>query len=67
MRVREVSRGPLFADDGPRGPRILRRVRGIALELVLFVVVTVLSPVRIETLGLSPAVVAAIGVNGPEA
>ena len=44
MRVRDISPGPLFEDDGPRGPRIVRRVRGIALELVLFVLVTVLSP-----------------------
>jgi 1-acyl-sn-glycerol-3-phosphate acyltransferase len=45
MRVSQVSEGPLHADDGPRGPRILRRVRGIALELVMFVLVTVLLPV----------------------
>ena len=39
-----VTPGPLFADDGPRGARIVRRVRGIALEVVLFILVTVLSP-----------------------
>lgn len=45
MRVMPVTRGPLFPDDGPRGARIFRRVRGIGLELILFVLVTVLSPV----------------------
>ena len=45
MRVMPVSPGPLFPDDGPRGARIIRRVRGIALEIVLFVLVTVLLPV----------------------
>ncbi len=44
MRVMPVSPGPLFEDDGPLGARIIRRVRGIALEIVLFVVVTVLLP-----------------------
>ncbi|MDX6581242.1 MAG: hypothetical protein QOI10_426 [Solirubrobacterales bacterium] len=44
MRVMPVTPGPLFPDDGPRGARIVRRVRGILLELVLFVLVTVLSP-----------------------
>lgn len=47
MRVLPVTQGPLFADDGPRGARILRRVRAIGLELVLFVVITVLSPVLV--------------------
>jgi 1-acyl-sn-glycerol-3-phosphate acyltransferase len=36
--------GPLLPDDGPRGRRILRRVRGIALELALFMLVTLGSP-----------------------
>ncbi len=45
MRVREVSAGPLFGDDGPFWPRLLRRVRGIAIELIAFVVVTLLFPV----------------------
>jgi 1-acyl-sn-glycerol-3-phosphate acyltransferase len=45
MRVLPVSPGPLFPDDGPRAARIVRRVRGITLEVVLFVVVTVLLPV----------------------
>jgi 1-acyl-sn-glycerol-3-phosphate acyltransferase len=37
--------GPLLPDDGPRAARLLRRARGIVLELVLFVLVTVLAPV----------------------
>jgi 1-acyl-sn-glycerol-3-phosphate acyltransferase len=45
VRVRSVTPGPLFADDGPFAARLLRRVRGISLELVLFVLVTVLLPV----------------------
>ena len=45
MRVKPVSQGPLFPDDGPLGQRIIRRVRGIGLEIVLFVLVTVLLPV----------------------
>ena len=44
MRVRLVTPGPLFADDGPRGKRIVRRVRGITLEVVAFVATTVLFP-----------------------
>jgi 1-acyl-sn-glycerol-3-phosphate acyltransferase len=45
MRVMPVTPGPIFEVDGPRGPRIFRRVRGIGLEIVLFVLVTVLLPV----------------------
>jgi 1-acyl-sn-glycerol-3-phosphate acyltransferase len=37
--------GPLIPDDGPAGARVWRRARGITLELVLFVLITVLSPV----------------------
>src|ERR1044072_5109817 len=44
VRVLPVTPGPLFPDDGPRGARVVRRVRGISLEIVLFVLVTVLSP-----------------------
>ena len=47
MRVKPVTEGPLFRDDGPLGKRMLRRVRGISLELVAFVLVTVLFPVLI--------------------
>ena len=45
MRVRQVSSGPLFADDGPRGARLLRRMRGILVELLAFLLLTVLLPV----------------------
>lgn len=45
MRVSSVTEGPLFADDGPLARRLLRRVGGITLEVVLFVVVTVVFPV----------------------
>lgn len=42
MRVRSVTPGPLYPDDSPRGARIARRVRGTAIELVAFVLVTAL-------------------------
>lgn len=45
MRVGPPTEGPLFPDDGPLGPRLVRRVRGITLEIVAFVVVTALLPV----------------------
>lgn len=44
MKVTSVSAAPLFADDGPRGARIARRVRGIGLEALAFALVTVLLP-----------------------
>lgn len=44
MRVRQVSNGPLVPDDGPRAARLLRRVRGILLEIVVFAAVTVALP-----------------------
>jgi 1-acyl-sn-glycerol-3-phosphate acyltransferase len=47
VSVLPVTPGPLFPDDGPRGARIWRRVRAVVLELVLFVVITVLSPALI--------------------
>jgi len=47
VSVHGLTNGPLFPDDGPRGARILRRTRGIALEFVLFVLVTVLFPVLV--------------------
>ena len=40
MRVGMPTEGPLFPDDGPVGPRLWRRVRGISLEIVAFVLVT---------------------------
>ena len=36
--------GPLLPDTGPRGPRLIRRARGIAIETLAFVLVTVLFP-----------------------
>jgi 1-acyl-sn-glycerol-3-phosphate acyltransferase len=36
--------GPLLPDEGPRGSRIWRRFRGIAVEVVLLAAVTALSP-----------------------
>ncbi len=47
MRILPVTAGPLFEDDGARGARIIRRVRGITLELLAFVLVTVLLPVLV--------------------
>jgi 1-acyl-sn-glycerol-3-phosphate acyltransferase len=45
VKVENVSPSPLFPDDGPRGQRIVRRVRGITLEAIAFVLVTALLPV----------------------
>lgn len=45
MRITSVSAGPLHPDDGPRGARVIRRLRGISLEILAFVLVTVLLPV----------------------
>jgi 1-acyl-sn-glycerol-3-phosphate acyltransferase len=42
VRVREVTGGPLFPDDGPRGRRLVRRGTGIAVEAGAFVALTVL-------------------------
>jgi 1-acyl-sn-glycerol-3-phosphate acyltransferase len=36
--------GPLLPDDGPRAARIRRRARGIAIEMLLLVVLTLLFP-----------------------
>ena len=47
MRVRDVSPGPIFPDEGPRGARVIRRVRGIAVEVLAFVVLTALLPVAL--------------------
>ena len=44
MRVQTPGRGPLFPDQGPLGPRMLRRVIGIFAEVVAFVLMTALSP-----------------------
>jgi 1-acyl-sn-glycerol-3-phosphate acyltransferase len=39
--------GPLLPDDGPRGARLRRRARGIAIETLALVVVTMLFPLLI--------------------
>ena len=39
------TEGPLFGDDGPFGARLLRRVRGISLEILAFILATVLLPI----------------------
>jgi 1-acyl-sn-glycerol-3-phosphate acyltransferase len=47
LSVHGITKGPLFPDEGPRGPRVLRRTRGIAIEFLAFVLVTVLFPVLV--------------------
>jgi 1-acyl-sn-glycerol-3-phosphate acyltransferase len=47
VRVKEVSAGPLFAAEGSRRSRVLRRARGLVLEVGLFVVLTPLLPVAL--------------------
>jgi 1-acyl-sn-glycerol-3-phosphate acyltransferase len=47
VRVKLPSEGPLFPDDGPFAARLGRRARGLALEIIGFVVVTVAFPVLI--------------------
>jgi 1-acyl-sn-glycerol-3-phosphate acyltransferase len=44
MRVQTPGPGPLFPDDGPRLPRLARRIVGITAEVVIFVLMSVLSP-----------------------
>jgi 1-acyl-sn-glycerol-3-phosphate acyltransferase len=45
--VRRVARGPLFADDGPFFPRLARRARGIAIEVLAFLLLTLLFPLAL--------------------
>ena len=45
MRVQTPGPGPLFPDRGPFFPRMTRRVIGIAVELLAFVLMTVFFPV----------------------
>jgi 1-acyl-sn-glycerol-3-phosphate acyltransferase len=47
MRVRRVTAGPLFPADGPAAPRLWRRARGIAIEAVAFLVLTLLFPLAL--------------------
>ena len=44
MRVHGVGKGPLFPDDGPRGARLQRRAKGLAIEAGGFVALTLLFP-----------------------
>jgi 1-acyl-sn-glycerol-3-phosphate acyltransferase len=45
VKITSVSAtSPLFRDDGPLGARIVRRARGITLEVIAFVLVTALLP-----------------------
>ncbi len=47
MRVQDIGPGPLFADDGPLGARLKRRVRGVGIELIALVLLTLLFPLVI--------------------
>jgi 1-acyl-sn-glycerol-3-phosphate acyltransferase len=47
MRVSGVGKGPLFPDEGPRGARLQRRAKGIAIEAGAFVALTLLFPLVI--------------------
>lgn len=47
MTVWGITSGPLFPDEGPRGARLIRRTRGVVIEFVAFVLVTVLFPLLI--------------------
>lgn len=47
MSVHGVTAGPLFPDPGSRSTRIGRRVRSIGLEVLLFFVITLLSPLLV--------------------
>ncbi len=44
MRVKRVTRGPLFPDEGPRGARLRRRTKGIAIESGGFLLLTISFP-----------------------
>jgi 1-acyl-sn-glycerol-3-phosphate acyltransferase len=46
-KISNVRPSPLLRDDGPLGPRLARRIRGIAIEVPAFLVVTVLFPLLI--------------------
>jgi hypothetical protein len=37
--------GPLIPDESPRTARVLRRVRGISIEVLMFLLISLLSPV----------------------
>ena len=44
VRVKRVTHGPLFPDEGPRAARLQRRAKGIAIEAGAFVVLTLAFP-----------------------
>ena len=44
MGVERIGHGPIFADDGPRAERVVRRVRGLSIEVLAFVLATMLLP-----------------------
>ena len=44
-RIGEIGRGPLFPPAGTSTQRMIRRVRGLILELIAFTLITVLLPV----------------------
>ena len=52
MRVNGVGAGPLFADDSAFSARLLRRVRGLVLEVGFFVILTPLLPVALAAAAL---------------
>jgi 1-acyl-sn-glycerol-3-phosphate acyltransferase len=52
VRVRQVTRSPLFPEDGPRGARLQRRAKGIAIELGAFVALTLLFPLALAAAAL---------------
>jgi 1-acyl-sn-glycerol-3-phosphate acyltransferase len=52
MRVNGVGAGPLFADDSAFSARLLRRVRGLVLEVGLFVILTPLLPAALAAAAL---------------
>ncbi len=45
MRVTRIGLGPLFPDQGSKRQRLVRRLRGIPLEVLAFILVTLLLPV----------------------
>ena len=47
MRVRRVTAGPLFPDEGPAAGRLWRRAKGIAIEVAAFLALTVLFPLAL--------------------
>lgn len=43
--MQDIGRGPLFGPDGPVGRRVARRAKGIGIEVVAFVALTLLAPI----------------------